>query len=282
LYLAGDFSLRARVASIGLLVAVQTATTAVALWTFARNKKQIRASAVYSVVVLLGFSVFNVLRSVLLTFLMRNSLWHARLSFLAFTLYLVVALALAFGFFWMTNGVLTAEIEQIASTDPLTRLYNRRVFLRWCEKELLRTQRSGVPFSLLMMDLDHFKQINDNFGHQRGDEVLCATVERMQDSVRGIDVLCRWGGEEFAVLLPNASVEATQIVAERIRENIHRMKVPLRSLEDASAMGPSLTVSIGAATYRDLGDDIAGMLLRADRALYRAKGAGRNCVLVGG
>ena len=128
-----------------------------------------------------------------------------------------------------------------------------------------------------MVDLDHFKRINDNFGHQVGDDVLCAAVEKMQDSVRGIDVLCRWGGEEFAVLLPNAPVEATLLVAERIRENIRKILLPEQA---GGQVGLELTASIGTATYRDLDDGIAVMLQRADRALYAAKEAGRNRVLV--
>ncbi len=278
--LAGYPSARPRIVSIGLLVALQSLVTAQVLWRLAHAR--LRAPALYSAVLLLGFAALNLFRSFVLFTGLGSRLFHQRLGFLTFALFIGVALGLAFGFFWMTTASLTAEVEYIASTDPLTRLYNRRIFLKWCEKELLRTQRTGVPFSLLMVDLDHFKQINDNFGHQRGDDVLCAAVERMQDSVRGIDVLCRWGGEEFAVLLPNASEEATQIVAERIRENVQKMKIFLGHAE--SDHGPSryLTVSIGAATYRDIEDDIAAMLLRADRALYRAKGAGRNQVLVGG
>lgn len=277
---AGDHRFHPRVISIGLLVAFQSAVTARVLWRFANGR--VRAPAVYSAVILLGFGACNVLRSLLLASGRGSRLLNQRLGFLIFAMFIGVALGLAFGFFWMTTASLTAEVEYIASTDPLTRLYNRRVFLKWCEKELLRTQRTGIPFSLLMLDLDHFKQINDSFGHQHGDNVLCAAVERMQDSVRGIDVLCRWGGEEFAVLLPNAPVEATQIVAERIRENVQRMQVSLDDVARENGPSRQLTVSIGAATYQDIEDDISAMLLRADRALYRAKAAGRNKVLVSG
>lgn len=276
--LGGFTGPRSRVVCIGLLIALQATVTARLLWRFAGEK--LRAPAIYSVVLLLSFAAFNTMRSVVVATALGSRLWHVRLGLIAFASFIAVALGLAFGFFWMTTAALTAEVEYMASTDPLTRVYNRRIFLKWCEREVLRTQRSQAPFSLLMVDLDHFKSINDSFGHQRGDEVLCAAVERMQDSVRGIDILCRWGGEEFAVLLPNAPVDATRIVAERIRENIQRMSVPLGTNEESGT--PYLTVSIGAATYRDLEDDIPAMLLRADRALYRAKTAGRNRVLVGG
>ncbi len=279
LRLAGLVGPRVRVSVFGLLVAVQAATTAVILWRMSRGR--VRVPAMYSVCVLAGFGLFNLTRSVLVASGWLAMHWREWLSFWAFVLYLAVAMGLAFGFFWMTTATLTAEAEHLASTDPLTRVFNRRVFLRWCEKELLRTQRSRIPFSVLMVDLDHFKRINDNFGHHRGDEVLVDAVERMQDSVRGIDVLCRWGGEEFAVLLPNAPIDATRIVAERIRENIQRMGVPLDRNPFEPSEAARLTVSIGAATYRDLDDNIEDMLMRADQALYRAKGAGRNRVLVG-
>jgi diguanylate cyclase (GGDEF)-like protein len=276
--IAGWTSGRPRIVAIGLLVALQAAATAAVLFGLARGK--VRAPALYSAVLLLCFGVLNIVRSLVIATGSGTPFFRQRLGFATFVLFIAVALGLAFGFFWMTTSSLTAEVEYIASTDPLTRVYNRRVFMKWCEKELLRTQRSSVPFSILMVDLDHFKQINDNFGHQRGDEVLCAMVERMQDSVRGIDVLCRWGGEEFAVLLPNAPEAATQIVAERIRANVQRMMVPLSEPTRDAAASSLLTVSIGAATYRDLDDDIAAMLLRADRALYKAKTSGRNRVLV--
>ena len=281
LRLAHIVNWRFRSISFGALVAVQAATTALVLWRLSRTK--VRAPALYSVVLMVAFATFNAVRSALLLAGLQNKVWNERLSLAGFMFFIAVAFGMAFGFFWMTNAMLTEEVEHLASTDPLTRVYNRRVFLKWCEKELLRTHRSGVPFSVLMLDLDHFKRINDNFGHPRGDQVLCATVERIQDSVRGIDVICRWGGEEFAVLLPNAPVDATRIVAERIREHIHRMNVPLDPSSNLE-MNPMerLTVSIGAATYRDLDDDIPAMLLRADRALYQAKSTGRNQVLVAG
>ena len=279
LCLAGVLRPRVRLVSLGLLVAVQASATAVALWPLLRGK--VKAPAAYCIVLLAGFSAINLLRSGFVVFGRIGAEFQLHLGFLTFALFLVVSLGLAFGFLWMTTATLTAEVEHIASTDPLTRVYTRRVFLKWCEKELLRTQRSGIAFSLLMIDLDHFKMVNDNFGHQRGDEVLCAAVERMQDSVRGIDVLCRWGGEEFAVLLPNAPGAATRIVAERIRENIQKMQVPLEQNTSKNSGERRLTVSVGAATYQDLDDNIGAMLARADQALYRAKAEGRNRVLVG-
>lgn len=277
LRLTGPVHTRGRIISISILVALQCFATATVLWHLAQRR--VRAPAIFSAVLLITFGIFNLLRSAAEPFVLLHHSLNYRVGIVTFSLYIAVALGLAFGFFWMTTSTLTEEVEHIASTDPLTRLYNRRVFLKWCEKELLRSQRSGIPFSLLMVDLDHFKRINDTYGHQTGDAVLCSAVEKMQDSVRGIDVICRWGGEEFAVLLPNARAEATRIVAERIRENIQKVTLPAaRTHREANSF--RLTVSIGAATYRDLDDGLAAMFERADNALYDAKNSGRNRVLI--
>ncbi len=276
--LSGALGFRGRVIAFGLLIAAQSFTTALVLWRQAR--RQVRAPALFSSTMLTAFGLFNLVRVGAVVFRPGLRDLNHYLGLIAFALYLAVAIGIAFGFFWMTTSMLMNSLEHMASTDPLTRLYNRRVFLLWCEKELLRSQRSAVPFSVLMVDLDHFKRVNDNFGHQTGDEVLCAAVEQMQDSIRGIDVLCRWGGEEFAVLLPNAPREATRIVAERIRENIQKVTLSAARTPAEVDAAFQLTVSIGAATYRDLTDDLTDMIERADQALYEAKSAGRNRVLL--
>lgn len=196
-----------------------------------------------------------------------------------YTLFIAVAVALGFAFFWRTTTRLTGELEQMASTDPLTRVFNRRVFLAWCEKEILRSRESGLPLSVIFVDFDHFKRINDTFGHHVGDQVLCAAVERMQDSVRGIDVLCRWGGEEFAVLLPNAGPEATLLVAERMRQNIKTVNSDLEPFSDLPDE-LQLTASIGAASFAEALDTVHSLLDRADAAMYEAKDAGRDRVIL--
>src|SRR5579875_1346575 len=206
--------------------------------------------------------------------------WSEALNLLTYNVFVAAAIGLAFAFFWRTTAKLSLELEHMASTDPLTRVYNRRVFLQWCESEQARSRRSGVPFSLLMLDFDHFKRINDTFGHHVGDRVLCSAVERIQDSVRGIDVLCRWGGEEFTVLLPNASEQATCLVAERIRQNIRGMKSADPQFASEEFAQLQLSASIGTATYLGEEDNVQLMLQRADAALYEAKGAGRNRVVL--
>jgi diguanylate cyclase (GGDEF)-like protein len=175
--------------------------------------------------------------------------------------------------------MLSSGLESLASTDPLTRIYNRRVFLLWCEKESGRSQKTGLPFSVLMIDLDHFKRINDEFGHDTGDRALCAVVEKIQDSVRGIDVIGRWGGEEFVALLPGAAEGSAFWVAQRVRANIEKMVLQATHVRRQGEVQIRLTASVGVATYKGPEDCIHDMLKRADTALYEAKTTGRNRVL---
>lgn len=191
-------------------------------------------------------------------------------------LYLINSLWIISGFFWLTTLQLTTKLENMADTDPLTRLANRRVFCEWMQRELMRSLRTSVPFSLLVIDLDHFKRVNDTLGHNAGDEIIRIAVERMQDSVRGIDVLGRWGGEEFVALLPRATIEAAELVAERIRRN---MEMPFKLRVRGEDETLHVTVSLGVTSYRGSDDTVNDMFERADRALYNAKTAGRNCIL---
>jgi diguanylate cyclase (GGDEF)-like protein len=143
---------------------------------------------------------------------------------------------------------------------------------------LATTHTRRRPFSILMVDLDHFKSINDRFGHQVGDAAILAAVEAMQDSIRGSDILARWGGEEFTALLPNADCEAAHIVAERLRANVERVELPVEVNGPNGRTIVTMTVSIGLATCETT-DDIHTVMGRADQNLYLAKDSGRNRVL---
>jgi diguanylate cyclase (GGDEF)-like protein len=270
---------RGRVSLLGLLVAAQVVQTIILL---VREAKQgARLPAWLSAAILMALIGVNLLRSfLLLCFPEMTYEHHAALYKVVSMVYLITAIGLAFNFFWITTAELTSELEKMAGTDPLTRVYNRRVFLEWCEHELLRSQRDSRPFSLLMMDLDHFKEINDRYGHHGGDVMLCAVVEAVQDSVRGIDVLGRWGGEEFVALLPGANGAAALLVAQRVRSNIERLILPTE-VKTPGGMNEMMrmTMSVGVATYRGDNDGLDAMFRRADEALYGAKAAGRNRVL---
>lgn len=153
-------------------------------------------------------------------------------------------------------------------TDSLTDIYNRRFFMQMLEKEIERTKRNGKSFSLIMFDLDHFKKINDNFGHAMGDVVLRRVAETVKRRIRKTDYFARWGGEEFIILLPETSVNNAVKVAEELREHISSMNLP--------GIG-HVTASFGVAGFKEQ-DTIDSILVRVDDMLYEAKKAGRNCV----
>jgi diguanylate cyclase (GGDEF)-like protein len=280
----GNVGLQGRIVVISLLVALQVGETAYLLIRSA--KRGLRAPAFFNIAILIFFVLYSIARSIGVGLNLIPAAYVDEATVLTYAVYIAVGLGTAFGYFWMTTATLSAALEHIARTDPLTRLYNRRAFRDWCDKEQERSLRRKRPFSLLMIDLDHFKQINDRFGHSAGDGALCAAVERMQDSIRGIDILGRWGGEEFVVLLPGASLDAALVIAQRLRQNVgkvsvggrgqlHKLEELLRSPEEIMR----LTVSLGVASFRGKGDGIEDMLKRADEALYNAKATGRNRVL---
>lgn len=167
-----------------------------------------------------------------------------------------------------------ALLQQLAIRDGLTRLYNRRFFMGRLDTELERAQREGNPLSVLLMDLDHFKSINDRFGHATGDEVLERFASVLIEATRPYDLVARHGGEEFVALLPGASLEEALVVAERVREATQQVRFSLPP--DGPGTGHGLTVSLGISGLGGVGDSGAALLERADRAVYAAKAGGRN------
>ena len=179
--------------------------------------------------------------------------------------YAIAMLALSIGVFLLATERMRDDLEYLATHDLLTGTLNRRAIVETAERELARCRRHGHVMSLLMMDLDHFKQINDTLGHDVGDTVLCRIADRISMLLRKSDTLSRLGGDEF-VILPDTGREAAAIVAERI----------CKAAREAEA--PACTVSIGLATATLIDTDIDSLLARADEALYRAKAGGRNQV----
>ena len=166
------------------------------------------------------------------------------------------------------------HLEKISRTDPLTQLVNRRYFMERFAIEYSRMQRYGTPLSYVMIDVDHFKEINDDYGHLAGDRILQRIAEVMNETVRSHDLVGRYGGEEFAILLPQCDAEDAARVAERCREKVAAVQVPHL---DAFI---SATISVGVVTLpRSDVRDIDGAIQRADNALYDAKTAGRNRVV---
>ncbi|WP_280189524.1 sensor domain-containing diguanylate cyclase [Delftia sp. PS-11] len=162
-----------------------------------------------------------------------------------------------------------AELEHLARSDPLTGLLNRRGVEAQMEFAMALARRSGRPLSVLAIDVDYFKRINDHHGHDTGDEVLRILARVLRHRLRESDVLARMGGEEFLVLLPDTAAEAAVLIAEQLRKLLAGTPMP---------HGETVTASMGVATLRGIADSSAAMLRRSDEALYAAKGAGRNNV----
>jgi len=164
----------------------------------------------------------------------------------------------------------TAQLEKMATTDELTELLNRREIMRLLELEVARADRQGTALSLMMLDLDHFKAINDSYGHQAGDRALKNAAENFKQQLRKTDFIGRIGGEEFLVILPDTDISSAYWLANRIRQALEQQTT------DNSAI-PSCTASIGVTQYI-ASDDLHSLIQRADETLYQAKSNGRNCV----
>ena len=176
-----------------------------------------------------------------------------------------IALALA-------NLNLRETLKRQSIRDPLTNLFNRRFLDEYLERELLRAARSHSPVSVIMLDVDHFKSFNDEYGHAIGDSVLINLARLLQSIVRGGDVACRYGGEEFVVILPDSAVEGAAKRAEEIRMAASHM-------ETAASNSP-ISVSIGVAECPTHAVTPIDLMQAADNALYLAKLQGRNRVVV--
>ena len=168
------------------------------------------------------------------------------------------------------NAQLYVELVNAAMTDPLTRLYNSRWLRDTGERDLARAERDGKPLSLLLIDLDHFKAVNDSSGHAVGDLLLQRVATQLRTTVRGADAVVRLGGEEFVVLLHECSAESAMKVSEAVRAAVRDVSVP-----EGCSLG-ELTASVGIATYPDHGRDLDQLLGAADRAMYAAKHEGRD------
>jgi diguanylate cyclase (GGDEF)-like protein len=162
------------------------------------------------------------------------------------------------------------QLRRAATTDELTGLLNRRAFLAALDTEIARSERSGSPLALALIDLDHFKSVNDRFGHAGGDEVLRRFADTAREAMRTADVIGRLGGEEFAVLMPDTDQVQSGIAGERLRDAVARRRVVLST----GALAP-VTISVGVA-HHHAGEERDRLIIRADEALYEAKDSGRN------
>lgn len=199
-----------------------------------------------------------------------------------FSVFFIVSIVVwTFYFFFITSARLEldlettrAKVELISRTDSLTNLYNRRHFDEQAEIEFQRSKRSGRPHSILLLDIDGFKSINDVYGHAVGDTVLKSFANVLRSELRPFDLIARYGGDEFIILLTETSKDLAYAIAERLRKRLSLTPFVVHSQIFA------VTLSAGIATIQPDDDDLLTVIRRGDKALYRAKEKGRNCVII--
>ena len=174
----------------------------------------------------------------------------------------------------LAQTVLEVKLRELARTDSLTELLNRRAFIAVGEKEFLRGKRFGPNAALLLLDIDHFKQVNDCYGHEAGDRALASFATILKKMSRAIDVPARFGGEEFVVLLVNTDLSGAMEMAERIREAVSQIVVTYNGGEFG------FTVSIGVTAFENEDENFSEVIRRADHGMYQAKEMGRNRVIM--
>jgi diguanylate cyclase (GGDEF)-like protein len=263
----------ARIACFSAILALQYYRIAGQL--FRTLPKHGRQSQAFTAIVLAFFSMSSAARAIL-------TLTHGQiddyfvpsiLQSLSLLAYIVLFLAATLGVMWMEIQRLETDLVRLATIDGLTGILNRRAFLDASEREISRCNRSGETFGFTMFDLDWFKRINDNYGHPVGDKVLRSFTDTLRSVVRPHDVLGRYGGEEFALVMPGIDKAAACAIVERCRQAVER-----RSIEH-DGRPIRLTVSAGVATFGEDGGDLESLIKASDAALYQAKASGRNCVI---
>lgn len=203
---------------------------------------------------------------------MSNFLEAGVVQGLAFLVWIFQILLSTFGVLWIASSTLALELRELASVGPLTQLLNRRALEEIARREVGRARRGSYDLSVVMLDIDRFKRLNDTKGHQAGDTVLASIAGILSVGLRSQDVAARYGDEEFVLVLPDTDYENAYGMTERIRQEIEQSTVTT----DAGTV--SITASAGVATYGGAEDDWEDLIGRADDALYRAKQDGRNLV----
>jgi diguanylate cyclase (GGDEF)-like protein len=186
----------------------------------------------------------------------------------------MIANCLLIMYVWFAAAEMYSAVEATAGIDVLTGCLNRRALMKLASHEVARSERSGTPLTVVVVDLDHFKVVNDSYGHAAGDATLCALAALLQNRLRSVDVVSRIGGEEFLLLLPDTDGVNGAKVVEGLRQSVEAMRVEYQ--------GQVIMVTMSAGVTQGLGrsDSWTAMMNRADRALYGAKSGGRNKVVL--
>jgi len=268
-----------RIIIFSLSVAVVSAWVA---WELLRNAPpDLRFSFRFTGTLFAMHALFMVARSIM-TFLSpgpNELLMPNLIQTFTFLCSLLLGITWTFGFV-MLNGerlevdlkIAQVELERLAATDYLTGIANHRSFFEAGEREIQRARRYGHPLAVLMIDLDHFKQVNDTYGHAAGDRVLVETTAAIRRLLRDLDVFGRLGGEEFAILLPETDLTGSRTTAERLRAAIAEIAI------DAENVSLKVTISVGITLLSPDDPGLDAVLKRADDAMYEAKRGGRNRV----
>jgi diguanylate cyclase (GGDEF)-like protein len=197
--------------------------------------------------------------------LMLSSFSNALIPYLNETFRLIVFLIIAHTIFGLKTAL--EKHRELAGTDPLTEVANRRAFYDLANMELNKARRYQTPISVLYLDIDDFKQINDHFGHHIGDTLLRAVAEAIKENIRAVDVVARFGGDEFGILLAGTGAESAALVARKLKQKLQTL------IQDK---GRSVTLSVGAVTFENLPGSVDEMIDAADRQMYHAKKNGKN------
>lgn len=264
-----------RTISVSTALAFISATAAILLRRHARV--DCRLSCGFTEIIFWGVAVMSVARIVLtLVAPPATSLQATPINVVAYAFYSGFIIVATLSVMWMEIETLQAALVRAARIDSLTGLQNRASVLAAFDREMSRCERSATSFSLAIFDLDHFKRLNDQYGHPFGDRVLKAFAGVLKAGIRKHDTVGRYGGEEFALLMPGTGKETALRVAERLRRVLEARGITV----DGERVG--VTVSGGVSTYREDGADWDSLFSAADDALYKAKEAGRNRILTAG
>jgi len=174
----------------------------------------------------------------------------------------------------IANVKLRDELHEKSVRDPLTGLFNRRYLVEALRREINASERRGTGFGLVSFDIDHFKTFNDNNGHDAGDVVLRTLGAKITDCLGERDIACRLGGEEFAILMPEADIEAAEAFAHKLRDSTHKV-----SVRYGETILPKISISAGVTAYPEGGTRPQSLMQCVDKALYSAKAKGRDCVV---
>ncbi len=269
-YPADDFYVRSATTALGAIVVLVAGGRALY-----READPRLTGARYTALLLLGLAAMLAVRGVYTVFLgpPANTLFSGDpVQFVYISAYVILGVMSGLAFVLLIAERLRLELERMATLDALTGIYNRRTFTDLAERELARAKRAGAPVGLILIDLDHFKAVNDRHGHVAGDAVLRAFVATAAAALRKQDLLGRYGGEEFCVVLPGVSAAEAVMIAQRLRELVEQ------SPAQAGEREIRYTISAGVAHSGTAGLDLDTLVRDADAALYRAKHLGRNQV----